>query len=154
MLRTPALLLCTALALAGCASTPAATEAATDAATAAPGLPRDAQAPVILVSIDGFRNDYLQRGLTPTLAAMAANGARAEYMRPSYPSITFPNHYTLVTGLRPDRHGIVHNAMSDAGLGKFRTSDRAAMAKSDWWGGVPVWVSVERAGLRSARRNA
>src|SRR5579863_7049182 len=66
----------------------------------------------ILVSIDGFRADYLQRGKTPTLVAMAGHGASAA-MRPSFPSITFPNHYTLVTGLRPDRHGVVGNNMED-----------------------------------------
>ena len=153
MLRTPALLLCTALALAGCASTPAATEAATDAATAAAGLPRDAQAPVILVSIDGFRNDYLQRGLTPTLAAMAANGVRAEYMRPSYPSITFPNHYTLVTGLRPDHHGVIANFMTDPDIPGVRFSmfDPATVGDERWWdGGKPLWTSVREQGGRAA----
>ena len=60
----------------------------------------------VLVSIDGFRPDYLDRGVTPTLSALAARGVRAA-MRPSFPSKTFPNHYTLVTGLRPDRNGIV-----------------------------------------------
>lgn len=65
--------------------------------------------PVILVSIDGFRPDYLNRGVTPNLNKLIANGVSAEAMRPSFPSITFPNHYTLVTGLRPDHHGIVGN---------------------------------------------
>src|SRR3954452_5825688 len=67
----------------------------------------------ILISIDGFRADYLQRGLTPVIAGLAADGVRATAMRPSYPSLTFPNHYTLVTGLRPDRSGIVDNNMED-----------------------------------------
>lgn len=75
---------------------------------------------------------------------------RAVGMRPSYPSLTFPNHYAPVTGLRLDRHGIAHNSMSDSILGKFRTADRSAVETGDWWGGVPVWVSVQRAGLRSA----
>src|SRR3982750_3948752 len=66
----------------------------------------------ILISIDGFRPDYLGRGVTPNLSAMAKTGAFAA-MRPSFPSKTFPNHFTLVTGLRPDRHGIVDNNMED-----------------------------------------
>ena len=69
--------------------------------------------PVLLVSIDGFRADYLDRGITPNLSRIANTGVRADGMRPSYPALTFPNHYTLVTGLRPDRHGIVHNTMRD-----------------------------------------
>lgn len=67
----------------------------------------------VLISIDAFRADYLDRGVTPALSALAAGGARAA-MRPSFPSKTFPNHYTLVTGLRPDQHGIVTNNMWDA----------------------------------------
>src|SRR5476649_1405682 len=77
-----------------------------------------AQAPkpaplTLLISIDAFRADYLDRGVTPNLSALAAGGARAA-MRPSFPSKTFPNHYALVTGLRPDRNGIVANNMEDA----------------------------------------
>ena len=71
-------------------------------------------------------------------------------MRPSYPSITFPNHYTLVTGLRPDHHGIIHNSMDDAGLGRFKLSDRKAVSTSEWWGGEPIWVAAEKAGVRTA----
>src|SRR5262245_44934332 len=68
---------------------------------------------VLLVSIDGFRADYLDRGITPHLSQLARDGVRAQWMTPSYPTLTFPNHYTLVTGLRPDHHGIVHNTMRD-----------------------------------------
>src|SRR3954466_4154307 len=68
---------------------------------------------VVLISIDAFRADYLDRGVTPVLSGLAAAGARAG-MRPSFPSKTFPNHYTLVTGLRPDQTGIVTNNMWDA----------------------------------------
>src|ERR1700755_3448696 len=73
---------------------------------------------LILVSIDGFRADYLTHGKTPVIQALADAGVRAS-MRPSFPSETAPNHYTLVTGLRPDHHGIVANAMDDAVLGHF-----------------------------------
>jgi predicted AlkP superfamily pyrophosphatase or phosphodiesterase len=71
-------------------------------------------------------------------------------MNPSYPSLTFPNHYTLVTGLRPDHHGIVHNTMRDAELGDFHNSDGTAVREPRWWGGEPVWVTAEKAGLRTA----
>jgi predicted AlkP superfamily pyrophosphatase or phosphodiesterase len=72
----------------------------------------------ILVSIDGFRADYMDRGVTPSLAALARDGVLGS-MRPSFPSLTFPNHYTLVTGLYPDHHGIVDNTMNDPELGHF-----------------------------------
>lgn len=107
---------------------------------------------VVLISIDGFRPDYLDRGVTPTLGALAAEGVRAS-MRPSFPSKTFPNHYTLVTGLRPDRNGIVDNTMYDARIGpqKFSMSDHAAMADPRWWNeALPIWVSAERQGIRTA----
>jgi predicted AlkP superfamily pyrophosphatase or phosphodiesterase len=102
---------------------------------------------VILVGIDGFRPDYLDRGVTPTLSRLRAGGAFAA-MRPSFPSVTFPNHYTLVTGLHPDRHGIVNNTMVDAELGRFSLGNAAAVTNGDWWDeGEPIWVTAERAGL-------
>ncbi|HEY4582909.1 MAG TPA: ectonucleotide pyrophosphatase/phosphodiesterase [Lysobacter sp.] len=105
---------------------------------------------VVLVSIDGFRPADLGRGLTPHLDALARDGVRAEYMRPSYPSLTFPNHYTLVTGLRPDRHGIVHNTMEDEDLGDFALKLAPAVDDARWWGGEPIWATAEKAGIRSA----
>lgn len=121
------------------------------ACSVAPRAGRDAlPAPVILVSLDGFHPGYLERGLTPTLRALADGGTRAEWMNPSYPTKTFPNHYTLVTGLRPDRHGIVNNQMIDVRLGSFRTSDRKAVEDVRWWGGEPIWNTARRAGLRTA----
>ncbi|KAH9266853.1 hypothetical protein BASA84_000915 [Batrachochytrium salamandrivorans] len=62
---------------------------------------------VVLISLDGFRPDYLNRGLTPNLNAIAKNGIQAAYMQPSFPSVTFPNHYSIVTGLYPESHGLV-----------------------------------------------
>lgn len=107
-------------------------------------------ATLLLVSVDGLRPADVNATAMPALAALGEANVRADGMRPSFPALTFPNHYALVTGLRPDRHGIVHNSMADAALGKFRTSDRAAVETGGWWGGVPAWVSVQRAGLRSA----
>jgi predicted AlkP superfamily pyrophosphatase or phosphodiesterase len=107
--------------------------------------------PVILISIDGFRADYLDRGLTPTLAALAADGVRADAMKPSFPTLTFPNHYTLVTGLYPDHHGIVDNRMVDPSTGKrFVYKDADTIADPAWWSGEPLWVGVEKEGRHAA----
>jgi predicted AlkP superfamily pyrophosphatase or phosphodiesterase len=114
--------------------------------------PRDL---LILVSIDGFRADYLDRGVTPTLSALAADGMRtARGMRPSFPSVTFPNHYTLVTGLYPDHHGIIANTMEDTGVTgdvRFSLSNFDAVSDSRWWDqGEPMWVTAKRQGLHTA----
>ncbi|WP_353216761.1 nucleotide pyrophosphatase/phosphodiesterase family protein [Sandarakinorhabdus sp.] len=107
--------------------------------------------PVILISVDGLRADYLGRGITPTITAMAARGVTTPAMRPSFPSLTFPNHYTLVTGLRPDRHGIVNNNMDDPALGRFAMSIRTAVEDARWWNdGEPIWVTAEKAGIPTA----
>lgn len=119
-------------------------------ASAPPRASAPARVPVLLVSLDGVHPDYLRRGLTPTLAGLARDGVQAQAMRPSYPSLTFPNHYTLVTGLRPDRHGIVENSMQDPVLGHFTMGNRTAVEDGRWWGGEPLWVSAERAGLHTA----
>ena len=125
--------------VAGCAPLPARTAATS---------PRQ---PLILVSIDGFRADYLDRHQTPTLATLAANGVRAEAMKPAFPTLTFPNHYTLVTGLYPDHHGIVNNRMVDPASGKvFVYKDRKTISDPAWWGGEPIWVSVEKQGQHAA----
>ncbi|MES2445384.1 MAG: ectonucleotide pyrophosphatase/phosphodiesterase [Pseudomonadota bacterium] len=110
----------------------------------------EARAPVtILVSIDGFRADYLDRGVTPNLNALAAGGISAA-MRPSFPSKTFPNHWTLVTGVRPDRNGIVSNNIETA----ERPGEKFTMEDSKdpiWWNAAePVWVTAEKAQLRTA----
>ena len=106
---------------------------------------------VILISLDGFRPDYLDRYEAPTLRRLAAEGVRAEGMMPSFPSKTFPNHYTVVTGLYPENHGIVANTMYDPAFdASFRMSDRAAVRDGRWWGGEPIWVTLEQQGQKSA----
>ena len=115
-----------------------------------PGAPQ--RAPLLLISIDGFRADYLDRGFTPTLNALADSGVRAEYMRPSFPSLTFPNHYALITGLRPDRNGIVANTMEDDRIPgqKFTSWNHEAIQNPTWWDeGVPLWTTAQRYGLNS-----
>ena len=132
------------------APTASAASRSTDA-NAATQAPVHADLPLLLVSIDGFRADYLDRGKTPHLAALAAAGVRADALRPSFPSLTFPNHYTLVTGLYPDHHGIVHNRIEGDGENdKFVYNDASTTADGRWWGGEPIWVGAERQGLRSA----
>lgn len=111
------------------------------------------QTPLILISIDGFRSDYLDRGASPALSALARDGVRAEAMHPSFPSLTFPNHYTLVTGLRSHRHGVVNNQMEDPEHPNvvFTLRDRDVNTQSFWWDdAVPLWVSAEQQGVRSA----
>ena len=106
----------------------------------------------ILIGIDSFRPDYLDRGITPRLSALAADGASGA-MRPSFPTKTFPNHYAIVTGKRPDRNGIVGNSMIDPRRpGQIFSLGNARQALDPfWWGEAePVWVTAERAGIRTA----
>ena len=106
----------------------------------------------LLVSIDGFKPEYLQRGITPNLQQLAITGAAAQGMLPVFPSITFPNHFSMVTGLYPDHHGIVNNNMKDPEIREpFKLSSRTAVTNPAWWtGGVPIWVSAQQQGLRSS----
>ncbi len=111
----------------------------------------DLKPTVILISIDGFRADYLERFRPPNLLRLAAGGTRAAAMIPSFPTKTFPNHYTLVTGLYPAHHGIVSNNIYDPELhASFAMSERTAVQDPRWWGGEPIWVAAERDGQRTA----
>jgi predicted AlkP superfamily pyrophosphatase or phosphodiesterase len=113
--------------------------------------PADTGAYLLMVSFDGFRWDYLDRGVTPNVDRIAARGVRAEGLVPAFPTKTFPNHYTMVTGLVPDHHGIVANSMYDPDFdATFSMSDRTSVQDGRWWGGVPVWVTAERHGMRTA----
>ncbi|TAQ83722.1 hypothetical protein B7494_g7956 [Chlorociboria aeruginascens] len=104
----------------------------------------------ILISLDGFRADFLKRGITPRLNAFVKEGISPVYMLPSFPSVTFPNHYTLVTGLYPESHGVVGNTFWDVGLQEefYYTTPQAMQSK--WWGGEPLWVTAENQGIRTA----
>ncbi|MDX1545586.1 MAG: ectonucleotide pyrophosphatase/phosphodiesterase [Rhodothermales bacterium] len=106
---------------------------------------------VLMISIDGFRADYLDRYEAPTLARLAREGVRAEALIPAFPTKTFPNHYTLVTGLYPSHHGIVANTMYDPVFDAgFSLGDREAVRDARWWEGEPLWVTAERQGRRTA----
>ena len=103
---------------------------------------------VILVSFDGWRWDYDTRAPAPNLRRLAARGVRAENLIPSFPTKTFPNHYTIVTGLYPGRHGIVANSIRDPQTGRTFTMTRQHEVRDPmWWGGEPIWVTAERGGL-------
>ncbi|XP_042225372.1 venom phosphodiesterase 2-like [Homarus americanus] len=106
--------------------------------------------PLILVSMDGFRADYLLRGKTPTIQALGNMGVRAPYVKPSYPTITFPNHYTIATGMYPPSHGIIANKFYDPVFrAEFRLGNPESFKKR-WWGGEPIWRTAERQGKRAA----
>jgi len=151
MMKLPACLLSCVLALlaAGCAGTSRAPRPSTTPVAA--DTVRQLPAPLLLISIDAYRADYFDRGLSPTLAMLAGTGVHADAMQPSFPSLTFPNHYTIVTGLRPDHHGIVNNTMVDPVLGKFSLGNRKAVSDGRWWNeGTPIWETADAHGLRTA----
>lgn len=110
------------------------------------------EATTILISLDGFRADFLQRGLTPSLNAFVQSGVSPKYMLPSFPSVTFPNHYTLVTGLYPESHGIVGNSFWDPELQEefYYTNTSVSMLPKWWSAAEPIWVTAEKQGLKSA----
>lgn len=105
---------------------------------------------VVLISLDGYRWDYLQRPAARHLRALAQRGVHAERLTPSFPTKTFPNHYTLVTGLYPEHHGIAANVMRDSALGRFATGNDPAVRDARWFGGEPIWVTAETQGVRTA----
>jgi predicted AlkP superfamily pyrophosphatase or phosphodiesterase len=107
---------------------------------------------VILVSLDGFRYDYARKYNATNLLAMAAAGATApDGMLPCYPSVTFPNHYSIVTGLYPEHHGIVANRFYDPARNQtYSYTDQATSSDGSWYSGVPLWVLAEQQHMRSA----
>lgn len=146
-------LLCALVALATACATPHPQPVSTPAPPpVAAAKPAPAPVPLLLISIDGYRTDYIERGLSPTLASLASQGVRASHgMQPSFPSLTFPNHYTIVTGLRPDHHGIVNNTMIDPALGKFSLGNREAVSNGQWWSqGTPLWETAQQHGMKTA----
>jgi predicted AlkP superfamily pyrophosphatase or phosphodiesterase len=113
--------------------------------------PSDVKPTVILVSFDGWRWDYQTKFPAPNVRRLIARGVRAENLIPSFPSKTFPNHYTLVTGLYPGHHGLVSNNIKDPDTGRrFSLSDRREVQDPMWWGGEPIWVRLQNAGQPAA----
>lgn len=121
------------------------------AACRPPAAPSGFGPTIVLVSLDAFRWDYMDRFPTPALHELAEEGVRAKSLLPSFPTKTFPNHYTLVTGLYPGHHGVVANNMFDPVFGvAFRMWDRAQVEDGRWWGGEPIWLTAQKTGLRTA----
>lgn len=110
---------------------------------------KDLRPTVILVSIDGFRPDYLEKYQPPTLNRLAREGTRAKFMTPSFPTKTFPNHYAIATGLYPEDNGIVENNIYDFGT-IFRMNIKKEVQNGRWWLGEPIWVTAEKQGQHAA----
>jgi predicted AlkP superfamily pyrophosphatase or phosphodiesterase len=120
-----------------------------------PGFRKESREPyknyVILVSMDGFRWDYSQIYNTPNLNKLASDGVKADRLIPSFPTVTFPNHYTIATGLYPDHHGLVNNNFPAPDLGLYyRMGDNATVTNPAFYGGEPIWVTAENQGIISA----
>jgi predicted AlkP superfamily pyrophosphatase or phosphodiesterase len=118
--------------------------AAALAATAALAAPAD-DSIVVVLSWDGVRHDFPERGDLPNLQRMDREGVRAGRLIPVFPSSTFPGHVSLATGAYPDRHGIVDNHLIDAARGSYRMSSEA-----DWIDAEPLWIAAERQGVPAA----
>ncbi|KAI8912733.1 alkaline-phosphatase-like protein [Gorgonomyces haynaldii] len=114
-------------------------------------LATDNQDFVLLISLDGFRPDYLQRGLTPNLKDLIGSGIAVPFMQPVFPSVTFTNHYTIVTGLYPQSHGIVGNSFYDSALNEtFAYYNPVNNGQEKWWGGEPIWITCVKQNLKAA----
>lgn len=105
----------------------------------------------ILISFDGFRWDYLNRGLTPNLDMMKSSGVHALSLRPTYPSKTFPNHQSIITGMYNDNHGIISNNFKDPfSKERYRLGDTNAVRESKWYLGEAFWETAKRQGIITA----
>lgn len=106
---------------------------------------------VILISADGFRHDYIQKFDAPFLERMISQGVTSKSMIPSFPTVTFPNHYSIATGLYPSHHGLVNNSMYNPADGDiYSMGNRKKVMDSKWYGGIPLWVLAEQQSMISA----
>lgn len=122
-------------------------------ALALAALARAAEPTLILISLDGFRWDYCEKypESAPTLRQLKREGVSSRGLIPVFPTNTFPNHYTLVTGLYPAKHGIVNNEFFEPSSGLiFRYSRPEAVQTSRWWGGEPIWVTAIKQGRKAS----
>jgi alkaline phosphatase D len=114
------------------------------------GCQRRNQQYVVMLSLDGFRWDYPALYETPNLDRMAEQGVMARSLKPSFPTKTFPNHYTIATGLYPDHHGIVLNSFYDPDMDAYYSiGDRTSVENPDFYGGEPIWLTAEKQGVIS-----
>jgi len=106
---------------------------------------------VLLVSMDGFRADYLEITDTPNFDKMAKNGVQSEGLKPVFISKTFPNHYSIATGMYAESHGLIANSFFASDLDKhYSIRDRESVENGDFYGGEPIWVTAERQGVKTA----
>src|SRR5664279_202856 len=106
---------------------------------------------IILISADGFRYDLADKYQAKNLIRLRSSGVTAEYMQPVFPSLTFPNHYSIATGDYPSHDGIVDNNFYDPARDRiYRMSNKKGVADSSWYGGTPLWVLAENQGMLSA----
>ncbi len=106
---------------------------------------------LIMLSLDGFRWDYTQYAHTPVLDSLAKVGVVAEALIPSFPTKTFPNHYTMATGLYPDNNGIVSNGFyAEDKKGNYNKGDKSTVADGKFYEGEPIWSTAELQGVKSA----
>jgi predicted AlkP superfamily pyrophosphatase or phosphodiesterase len=105
---------------------------------------------VIMISADGFRYDYAEKYHAEHLLALANEGVKAESMIPCYPSVTFPNHYSIVTGLYPSHTGLVSNNFYDRTLQRFYSYHGPTASEGIWYGGTPLWVLAEKQQMLTA----
>jgi predicted AlkP superfamily pyrophosphatase or phosphodiesterase len=106
---------------------------------------------VILISADGFRYDFAKRYHAQNLLRFGTEGVQATSMIPSYPSVTFPNHYAIVSGLYPSHSGLVNNTFYDRNRkDRYAMGNKLKVADGSWYGGSPLWVLAEQQKMLSA----
>ncbi|HFA49169.1 MAG TPA: alkaline phosphatase family protein [Bacteroidetes bacterium] len=106
---------------------------------------------VILISLDGYRWDYTQKFKPPNISNFIKEGVQAESMIPCFPSKTFPNHYSIVTGMYPDHHGLVDNSYFNLDKnGIYKIRDREKVEDGSWYNGTPLWVQAVKSGMVAA----
>ncbi|GGP04584.1 alkaline phosphatase family protein [Cloacibacterium rupense] len=106
---------------------------------------------LILISADGFRYDYAKKYNAENLLNLSKQGVSAKAMLPTFPSITFPNHWSLITGLYPSHHGLVDNFFYDYSRKEFYAMSKKENAEDgSWYGGTPLWSLAEKQGVVSA----
>ena len=115
------------------------------------GIAQEKEQYVILISLDGFRHDYVERFKPENLSRFIQKGTSAESLIPSFPTKTFPNHYTIATGMKPENHGLVDNSFYEPEKGLvYSMGNRDIVEDGYWYGGTPIWVLAEQHGIKAA----